>query len=748
VYKESTFFKKGSKTMHQLTFRICGTHSSLYVAAAQPYTYTELNAALHVWQGQCQRTKYIKRSTLCKTLAGNVVDVLTITDPEADSAQGTSESSQCFSPQLHGNRPWIVVCGRVHPSESNSSWFVHGLIDFLSDPCSVVAQQLRRQFVWLVIPMLNPDGVICGNSRCNLAGLDLNRCWADPSETCPTIYHAKALLQRLCPLTTITLFLDVHGHSRKRGAFFYGNRRQIRSATGQLLPFATAPVGPEVKVPQMFAAISPVFSLQDCTFTISRNKLGTARCVMFNEFQLVNSFTLEISMFAAASMGEMPLSGALHASDSSTTPLISRDAIDGFVDETLKSMKTVVPHAIPQHLEKDDFTKLSRDFATSLIASDLSWMIDPSGGIMKMTLSPSLSCMHAANRKNEATDFTATAAWYSERQIAIQWLTSRGIHISGDEKQNVDSRLLFECKSIQGPVEIQRDLPLFPVNPSCTIIMKLLLGSARAHQELQGEAPNTRSSVQSFIMHQLRTQIQQTDVVQLQVTLRAVADWMDFLMKINRQQQPKLDMKGADVGCASQNWSELSATAINLASLATARHCINDGLHRLQCVQAGGCVGNSEFILNRYSNGDAKLLEERKLKREENVATIKPNQASISNSAAGMNESAVFAAQRTGIQDECSLIFALQSSSSGAPAASQASPRQQSDNCVKPWSLSFKAPDEALIPTRITSSISASLDGSISVVGRMRCATACSLLAILTVFINPVFYSSLQTTYS
>jgi murein tripeptide amidase MpaA len=28
--------------------------------------------------------------------------------------------------------------------------------------------------------MVNPDGVIEGNSRCNLSGVDLNRQWTDP----------------------------------------------------------------------------------------------------------------------------------------------------------------------------------------------------------------------------------------------------------------------------------------------------------------------------------------------------------------------------------------------------------------------------------------------------------------------------------------------------------------------------------------------------------------------------------------
>lgn len=37
------------------------------------------------------------------------------------------------------------------------------------------AKALRDQFVFKVVPMLNPDGVIVGNYRCSLTGLDLNR---------------------------------------------------------------------------------------------------------------------------------------------------------------------------------------------------------------------------------------------------------------------------------------------------------------------------------------------------------------------------------------------------------------------------------------------------------------------------------------------------------------------------------------------------------------------------------------------
>ena len=43
--------------------------------------------------------------------------------------------------------------------------------------------------------MLNPDGVVYGNNRCSLAGVDLNRQWKKPSRTLhPTIYYAKVRL--------------------------------------------------------------------------------------------------------------------------------------------------------------------------------------------------------------------------------------------------------------------------------------------------------------------------------------------------------------------------------------------------------------------------------------------------------------------------------------------------------------------------------------------------------------------------
>ena len=60
----------------------------------------------------------------------------------------------------------------------------------------VFSQELRDAFVFKIVPMLNPDGVIVGNYRCSLAARDLNRNYRHPRKTSfPTIWHTKMLME-------------------------------------------------------------------------------------------------------------------------------------------------------------------------------------------------------------------------------------------------------------------------------------------------------------------------------------------------------------------------------------------------------------------------------------------------------------------------------------------------------------------------------------------------------------------------
>jgi murein tripeptide amidase MpaA len=91
-------------------------------------------------------------------------------------------------------RKGVVISSRVHPGETNSSFMMKGIIDYLLGP-SLGARMLRDTFVFKIIPMLNPDGVINGNTRCNIPGVDLNRVWIQPDKKLhPSIFALKQLL--------------------------------------------------------------------------------------------------------------------------------------------------------------------------------------------------------------------------------------------------------------------------------------------------------------------------------------------------------------------------------------------------------------------------------------------------------------------------------------------------------------------------------------------------------------------------
>lgn len=99
---------------------------------------------------------------LGRSLSGVEIPQVTITDQ--------SESNK--------RKKTIVMCGRMHPGETNASWVIHGFIRFLVGDTQV-ARELRKRVIFKIVPMLNPDGVIIGNYRASMAGCDINRRFGD-----------------------------------------------------------------------------------------------------------------------------------------------------------------------------------------------------------------------------------------------------------------------------------------------------------------------------------------------------------------------------------------------------------------------------------------------------------------------------------------------------------------------------------------------------------------------------------------
>lgn len=136
-------------------------HDVVYFSHCYPYTFSDLTTFLSKNCNPIQTKDRLKRTQLTRSIAGNPVEMLIITDLESSQDE-------------IAERPAIVLSSRVHPGESNASYIMEGIIEFLMSD-ETEACLLRKKFVFKIIPMLNPDGVIVGNYRCSLGGYDLNR---------------------------------------------------------------------------------------------------------------------------------------------------------------------------------------------------------------------------------------------------------------------------------------------------------------------------------------------------------------------------------------------------------------------------------------------------------------------------------------------------------------------------------------------------------------------------------------------
>jgi cytosolic carboxypeptidase protein 2/3 len=128
----------GGAALHTLTFTHTFTHSddTVYFAHSLPYTYSDLQnslAALQRCDAPGTAAVRMRRTTLCRTLAGNEVPLITVTAPIKQAAELR-------------RRPAIVMTGRVHPGESNGSYIMEGVLRFITSQHPTAAA-LRERFV-------------------------------------------------------------------------------------------------------------------------------------------------------------------------------------------------------------------------------------------------------------------------------------------------------------------------------------------------------------------------------------------------------------------------------------------------------------------------------------------------------------------------------------------------------------------------------------------------------------------------
>lgn len=286
--------KDGGSGYYTLSLSIRFPHDDdrVYIANCYPYSYSDLIGYLRKMQERRSLDDCVMIQSLCTTQAGNIMPLVTITSLKKDGEYCTADEIM--------QRGVVVISARVHPGESNASYMCKGVMDYLIDN-NENSQYLRDNFVWKIVPMLNPDGVVNGNHRCSLSGKDLNREFFTPDRILnPTIYHLKEVVRhwKVNEGRNVMLYGDFHGHSRCRNFIIFAC--SARKPTCGIIP--------ERVFPRTLAELAPYFSYSNSTYKVQRSKRTTGRVVFYRELGIRMSFTLEGSMMGGVGCDFVPLS--------------------------------------------------------------------------------------------------------------------------------------------------------------------------------------------------------------------------------------------------------------------------------------------------------------------------------------------------------------------------------------------------------------------------------------------------------
>lgn len=129
------------------------------------------------------------------------------------SAQGREIEMVRMAGEATGQRETVVLIGRQHPPEVTGAFAMFAFVETLAED-SALAQAYRARFETLIVPLLNPDGVVNGHWRHNTGGVDLNRDWGPFTQ--PETRLMQGLLDTVeaDPARDLRVLIDFHSTNR------------------------------------------------------------------------------------------------------------------------------------------------------------------------------------------------------------------------------------------------------------------------------------------------------------------------------------------------------------------------------------------------------------------------------------------------------------------------------------------------------------------------------------------------------
>lgn len=329
---ESTLVMKKGKLQLDFEYPL-DEGEEVQLALTFPYTFTRLNAFMRDFTAKVQRVSqdmFVAKETLIKSNLGNPVNIYWI-GLKNSKTQKIPKLKNLFpnipkgqSRSVPKRKCNIVVSARVHPSETASNFMLEGFLNSFLEAKTGPAKhkllgsgsessstwmgrlgdklrswtgrpQAKRPIVLkeeteavlrkcnlVVIPMLNPDGVISGLTRTDINGINLNNHYEQADLDTPSIYALKKYIKWLHQKKQLNFFFDLHSHFTKRGAFVFGNPLNEKNFT-KILSF-----------PYFFNQFEKEFSFQESNFGSLKSE-STSRREIASITKIQKVYTIEVN---------------------------------------------------------------------------------------------------------------------------------------------------------------------------------------------------------------------------------------------------------------------------------------------------------------------------------------------------------------------------------------------------------------------------------------------------------------------
>jgi len=179
---------------NELEFSHHFDQSPVWIAYAQPYPYLRLQTFID----KVAQSEFVKVEQLAISNEERAIELLTVTDTSIPAER----------------KKTVMLIALQHAGEDAGGFYIEGIVDFLISE-SEEAKAARRQFIFKLVPMMNPDGIVGGSTRYNMHMEDLNNIWLNPKKMQPEVAGVQQwTTDWLGNGNSIDLFVDVHNHTQ------------------------------------------------------------------------------------------------------------------------------------------------------------------------------------------------------------------------------------------------------------------------------------------------------------------------------------------------------------------------------------------------------------------------------------------------------------------------------------------------------------------------------------------------------